>query len=138
MPLDAPGLGYEMPVGRDGLSSAGYAVAAVIAAVALLPLFSDFSWGRLGMAVLLVPAALAVASGWRRRRERAARFAERVLNTGASEGPDLRHCTGCHYVLDRRAAGTIDAPTHQRGYRQWAAGQGAWFARPAADENSKS
>ncbi|MBA2948321.1 hypothetical protein [Streptomyces himalayensis] len=130
--------GYEMPLRRNQLPTTGYAAAVLIAAVALIPLFSDFSWGRLGMAALLLPAALVVAAVTRRKRDEAARFDERVRGTGSSEGPDIRHCGGCSNVLERRSNGSITQATHRDGYKKWAEKtMHARFAPPKASDKKK-
>jgi hypothetical protein len=130
--------GYEMPLRRNQLATTGYAAAVLIAAVALIPLFSDFSWGRLGMAALLLPTALVVAAVAHRNRDQAARFDERVRGTGSSEGPDLRHCGGCSHVLERGSDGSITGATHRDGYKKWAEKtMHARFAPPKASDQKE-
>ncbi|MET7860519.1 hypothetical protein ABZS81_25555 [Streptomyces sp. NPDC005318] len=127
---------YEMPLPRAKLPRANTALPSLVVVIGLFLLFADFSWGRLGVLIVLVPLATALArSSVRtavRSRDRAAALGDRIHGTGATQGPDLRHCRGCQYVLMREGTGEsaehFSTPTHMSGFRDWAEKNGARFA----------
>ncbi|MFC8258595.1 hypothetical protein ACFUNF_13455 [Streptomyces sp. NPDC057291] len=131
-----------MPLPRAKLPGVSTALPSLVVVIGLVILFANFSWRRLGLMIVLIPLGAAIARASVRtavqERDSAARFADRVYATGGTQGPDLKHCQGCQYVLLRTGTGEdpghFSTRTHMSGFRGWAEKQGARFT-PAAESH---
>ncbi|WP_392875427.1 hypothetical protein [Streptomyces sp. LN499] len=134
-----------MPVPRAELPRVRTALPSLVVVIGLVVLFANFSWRRFALVIVLIPLGAAIARASVRTavqaRDSAARFADRVYATGGTQGPDLKHCQGCQYVLLRTGAGEdpghFSTSTHMSGFRGWAEKRGARFA-PAAEAHGKA